>query len=177
MKKLLIALSITLIYAASLWANPEDASSKDQPEKPAVAKAGKASNDDRAKQRGETRMLQHLLQMPQSDLGKLRETIERIEQMTPEEKKLLSDRIGKLEKMEPDQIQAMRERYEAIDPATRESMRQRWLDMTPEERHEWRQKLRDMSPEARDELFKEQGFLPAPNKGPRGPKPPSPSEE
>jgi len=77
--------------------------------------------------------------------------------------------------MPPERIEAMRERFQAIDPETREAMRQRWMEMTPEARREWRHKLRAMSQEARAEVFEEQGFLPAPGKRPKGEKPP-PSE-
>jgi len=135
---------------------------------------GSASAPDQQK---ETRMLHHLLKMPPEELAALRQTIERIERMTPEEKALLRDRIARLEDMPPERIQAMRQRYQAIDPETRVSMRQRWLEMTPEARREWRQKLRELTHEERDQVFKEQGFLPAPGKPPKGDKPPPPEAQ
>lgn len=125
----------------------------------------------------ETRMLHHLLQVPDEDLAALRQTIERIEQMSPEEKAQLRERIGKLEKMPPERIEAMRERFEAIDPEIRETMRRRWMEMTPAARREWRDKLRTMSHEERAQVFEEQGFLPAPGRRPNGPKPLAPEGE
>lgn len=159
MKKPLIILTIALLCAWPLLAKPPQGSGR-PPES--------AQN--------ETRMLQHLLAMDPQDLAKLRQTIERIEQMSPEEKALLRERIGKLEKMKPENVEAMRQRFQAIPEETRETMRQRWLEMTPDERRDWRQKLRNMSQEERAEVFKEQGFLPAPggkqSKGERPPPPP-----
>lgn len=121
----------------------------------------------------ETRLLQHLLEMDDSQLANLRQTIERIEKMPPEEKARLRERIGKMHKMDPEHIEAIREQYEAIPKAQREAMRHRWTSMTAEERAEWRQKLREMSPEEREAVFEEQGFMPPqPGKDRKGPRPP-----
>jgi hypothetical protein len=123
---------------------------------------------------GETRLLQHLLQMNDAELVNLRQTVERIEKMSPQEKTLLRERIGKFDSMAPGKVDEMRKKFEAIP--------------------EWRKKLKEMSPAKRKAVFKEQGFMaPHPHhhkKGPRsqrpdgkepqsgrGPKPDAESEE
>lgn len=139
---------------------------------------------------GEARMLNHLLSMDQAQLTELRQTIERIEKMSPEEKQLLRQRIGKLQDMPPERVEALRERFEAIPKETRDAMRDKWQSLSPEERREWRQKLRDMSHEERADTFEQEGFFPdfgkGPGKGPGkgsgkpprdGQKPPRPIEE
>ena len=157
--KTLIAIVLTLLTALPLWADPP-----------------KDSRDpSQSMQRG-TRMLQHFLKIEPADLVNLRQTIERIERMTPEEKQKLRMRIGELEQMRPERVKAMRERFESIPREKREAMRQSWLDLPPEERQEWHQKLRVMSPEQRQELLNEQGFLPNPGKAHKGKMPPLPPE-
>ena len=118
----------------------------------------------------ETRMLHNLLKMPDQDLSALRQTIERIESMDAEEKERMRVRIGKLEQMTPERVDALRERFKAIDPETRAAMRDRWIEMAPEVQRKWRDKLRDMTPEERAEVFEEEGFLPSSGKRPKGPK-------
>jgi hypothetical protein len=121
----------------------------------------------------ETGLLQRLLQMEDNELAKLRQTIQRIEKMSAEEKAHLHERIGKMHEMDPKRIQAMREKYEAIPKEQREAMRQRWLAMTPQQRLEWRKKLKQMSPYERKAVFGELGFMPTPpDKGKKGPRPP-----
>ena len=120
---------------------------------------------------GETRILHHLLQMDDQGLANLRQTIERIENMSPEEKAQLRDRIGKIDKMPPEKVDAMRKKYEAIPKEQREAMRKRWMEMSPEERKEWREKLRSMSHEERAAVFEEQGFMaPRPKHDKKGPR-------
>lgn len=155
-----IVLVLALVCALPVWANPPK-DSKGPPE---------------SAQR-ETRMLQQLLKMKPAELANLRQTIERIECMTSEEKEKLRKRIGELDQMRPERVKAMRERFEAIPRETRDAMRQRWLDLPPEERHEWHKKLRTMSREERQAVLKEQGFLPTPGKAHKAKKPPSLSEE
>ena len=125
----------------------------------------------------ETRMLHNLLKMPDQDLSALRQTIERIEAMDAEEKERLRGRIGRLEQMTPERVDALRERFKAIDPETRAPMRDRWMEMAPEVQRDWRDKLRNMTPEERADVFEEEGFLPAPAKRPKGPKPPKTKSE
>jgi len=161
MKRPLICFSLLLIATGALFGTSP--------------KGTEAPREDAAPTREErhreTRMLQHLLKMEDAELAKLRQTIERIERMTPEEKENLRERIGKMERMTPERIEAMRERFKAIPPETREAMCKRWFEMSPEDRREWRRKLREMSPEERADAFEKQGFLPPPGKSHKGPKP------
>lgn len=119
---------------------------------------------------GETRILQHLLQMNDEQLVNLRQTIERIEKMSPEEKTQLREHIGRIHKMSPGKVDEMRKKFEAIPQEQREAMRERWMGLSPEERAEWREKLRSMPPEERKAVFQEQGFMaPRPHKNKKGP--------
>jgi len=160
MKTPLITLFLALLCALPLWANQ--------------AKDSKGLPKD---SQGETRMLQQLLKMEPAGLADLRQTIERIEQMTSDEKEKLRKRVEELNQMRPERVKAMRDRFESIPREDREAMRQRWLNLPPEERQEWHQKLRAMAPEERQKVLKEQGFLPTPGKAHRGKKPPRPPEE
>ena len=128
----------------------------------------------------EPRMLMHLLTMSNDELARARETIERIEALSPEERKEMRQRLSKFQKMDSERREAHRKRFQSISKEEREAMRQRWFDMSPEERIEWRKKLRDMSAEERLDAFKEQGFLPSqakhatasPEEAGKGPPPP-----
>ncbi len=160
MKTPLITLFLALLCALPLWANQ--------------AKDSKGLPKD---SQGETRMLQQLLKMEPAGLADLRQTIERIEQMTSDEKEKLRKRVDELNQMRPERVKAMRDRFESIPREDREAMRQRWLNLPPEERQEWHQKLRAMDPEERQKVLQEQGFLPTPGKAHRGKKPPRPPEE
>jgi hypothetical protein len=135
------------------------------------ASTAQPGNHQRNRPGAETRLLQQLLHMEDQQLTNLRQTIERIEQMTPEEKAQLRGRIGTIRKMPPEKVDAMRKQYKAIPKEQRQAMRQRWLELSPEQRAEWRGKLRDMSHEERTAAFQQQGFLPPPphrdKKGPR----------
>ena len=160
MKTPLITLFLALLCALPLWANQAE-DSKGLPKD----------------SQGETRMLQQLLKMEPAGLADLRQTIERIEQMTSDEKEKLRKRVGELNQMRPERVKAMRDRFESIPREDRDAMRQRWLNLPPEERQEWLQKLRAMDPEERQKVLQEQGFLPTPGKAHRGKKPPRPPEE
>ena len=160
MKTPLITLFLALLCALPLWANQ--------------AKDSKGLPKD---SQGETRMLQQLLKMEPAGLADLRQTIERIEHMTSEEKEKLRKRVGELNQMRPERVKAMRDRFESIPREDRDAMRQRWLNLPPEERQEWHQRLRTMGPEERQKVLVEQGFLPTPGKAHKGKKPPSPPEE
>jgi len=148
----------------------------------AATSAGAQGVNDRASEGraqpgsgGETRMLQHLLQMNDAELVNLRQTVERIEKMSPQEKAQLRERISKFDNMAPGKVAAMRKKFEAIPRKQRETMRKRWMEMSPEQRAEWRTQLNEMSPAERKALFEEQGFMAPPphnhKKGPRAKRP------
>ena len=138
-----------------------------KPERPTQRQGGGHG----AKGGGESRLLQHLLQMDDEQLSNIRQTVERIEKMPPEERKKMRERIGKMQEMPPEKVEAMREKFKAIPPEQRDAMRQRWMDMPHEERMEWRNKLKNMSPEERKAAFEDEGFLaPPPNRDKKGPR-------
>ena len=144
---------------------------------PLCANQAKGSKDLPKDSQGETRMLQQLLKMEPAGLADLRQTIERIEQMTPDEKEKLRKRVSEFDQMRPERVKAMRERFESIPREDREAMRQRWLSLPLEERQEWHQKLRAMDLEERQKVLNEQGFLPTPGKARKSKKPPRSPEE
>ncbi|MFU8847705.1 MAG: DUF3106 domain-containing protein [Opitutales bacterium] len=145
----------------------------------ALPQATLAQNADNGR---ESRMLMHLLKMDGAELQRLRETVERIEAMSPEERANMRERLGKLQKMDPERRKALCERYQSMPKEKREAMRQRWMEMSPEERSEWREKLRSMSPEERIDAMDAAGIMPPRHRGkmraeqgpPSGDKGPSP---
>lgn len=108
----------------------------------------------------EARVLHQLLKMERHELTRLRETIERIEKMSPEEKTILSKRIHKIRQMPREQLEAMRQNFNAIPKETREAMRARWMEMNPAERAKLRARLKEMTPKERQATFEEDGVLP-----------------
>lgn len=126
----------------------------------------------------ESRMLGHLLAMENAQLAKLRETIERIEQMPPEEKEAMRMRLKQMNKMDPNKVDAMRERFKQIPQEDREAMRKHFTDMSFEERKALREKLRNMTPEERQAYADENGLPHPPHfkKGPKGGKGDRPAE-
>ena len=148
----------------------------------AVTSVGAQEVNDRASEGraepgsgAETRMLQHLLQMNDAELVNLRQTVERIEKMSPQEKAQLRERISKFDNMAPGKVAAMRKKFDAIPKEQRETMRKRWMEISPEQRAEWRTQLNAMSPAERKALFEAQGFMAPPphnhKKGPRAKRP------
>ena len=108
----------------------------------------------------ETRILHKLLSMDDAELAKLRQTVERIEKMSPEERAQLRARIGEFSTMPPEAVERLRKNFRAIPKEQREAMRARWMEMSPQERAEQRARVRAMSPEEREIFFEERGFLP-----------------
>lgn len=108
----------------------------------------------------ESRVLMQMLRMNDAELAKLRETVQRIEAMSPEERTRMREHLKQLREMEPEAQAKLRERVESIPEAEREKMRQRWKEMSREERMAWRQKLKAMTPEERRAAMAEVGFVP-----------------
>jgi len=114
--------------------------------------------------------------MDDSELTQLRQTIERIEAMSEEERANMRKKLGKLQKMDPEKLQNLRDRIKSIPEEQRARMRQRWFEMSPRERQDWRSKLREMSPEDRASTMEAAGFLPSRPKD-RGPANSGPPED
>jgi|GEM_PF-700153 len=166
--KLLPLILSMLIAASSSFAQD---TSPDVPEHPRQRQGGGPGQGQGAhKGGGESRLLQHLLEMDDAQLTSIRQTIERIEKMSPEEKQKMRERIGKMHDMPSGNVEAMRQKFKKIPQEQREAMRERWIEMTPEERAQWRDKLRSLSPEERKAVFEEQGFrAPHPKRDKKGP--------
>jgi hypothetical protein len=128
----------------------------------------------------ESRLLQHLLSMDAKELANLRQTVERIEKMSPADRDKMRRRMKDMDAMEPGKVEAMRQYYQSIPKETREAMRRNWDAMSTEERADWRRRLRDLSPAERLRVFQEEGFLPGgrprqkPSDSPSGKKPATP---
>ena len=111
----------------------------------------------------ESRLLLHLLNMDANQIQEIRETIQRIETMQPEEKQALAQRIQRLHDMPTKTLEDLRRGYASIPPEQRLAMRQRWSAMTDAERKLWREKMSTLTPQQRIELYKTQKFLPGHN--------------
>ncbi|CAA6677896.1 MULTISPECIES: DUF3106 domain-containing protein [unclassified Lentimonas] len=157
--QLLPLLLSALITATSSFA--QDTAPEKKPERPSQRQSRDAG-PGKTKGGGESRLLLHLLEMDDAQLASIRQTVERIEKMPPEERQKMRERIGKMRDMPPEKVEAMREKFKAIPQEQREAMRERWMSMTHEERNEWRDKLKRMSREDRNAVFEEQGFLAPP---------------
>ncbi len=112
------------------------------------------------KQAGESRMLMHLLKMDDAELGKLRETVERIEAMSPEERARKRQQLKQLRQMDPGKRERLRQHFQSISEDQRREMRQRWNEMSPEERRAWRMKLRGMNPKGRAKAIQDADLIP-----------------
>lgn len=108
----------------------------------------------------ESRLLLQLLKMDHTQIQELRQTIERIDAMTPEEKETFTQRIQALHRLSRADVENLRKGYQAIPEAERKLMRDRWNAMPPETRKNWREQLEKMNPQARMETYKREGFLP-----------------
>ncbi len=111
------------------------------------------------------RLLMHLLKMDTAELTELRRTLERIEAMSPEEKKAFSKSVQRLQNMPPETAQKLHHGYHSIPPEQREAMLQRWREMTPEQRHEWRERMNALEPAERLKQIQKEGILPGPRYG------------
>jgi uncharacterized damage-inducible protein DinB len=83
-------------------------------------------------------VLDRLLSMPPEYLTRIRQAIERIEEMTEEERQSMRERLREFRHFSPEQRQAMRDQ---------------WRQMSPEER---REKVRELRERHWDQFFGEQ---------------------
>ncbi len=95
-------------------------------------------------------MLEKLLDMPPEKLTELKQSIERIEAMSLEEKDALRKRISKFKKIDPAKQNEMRKAFENIPPQEREKLRKHWKDLTPEQRQAEATLIKNMTPAERD---------------------------
>ncbi|MGC6454892.1 MAG: DUF3106 domain-containing protein [Coraliomargaritaceae bacterium] len=147
-----ILLLLCLIFSGQSFAQSESTSEKVTP--PAHQPGKKPLRST------ESRLLQHFLSMDQAELAKIRQTLERIEKMSPEERAGLRKRMKEMQASDPAKVEAMRQYYQSIPKETREAMRQRWDAMTADQRADWRRRLQGLSQTERLRVFEEEGFLP-----------------
>ncbi|MDX2110182.1 MAG: DUF3106 domain-containing protein [Verrucomicrobiota bacterium] len=94
-------------------------------------------------------LLNEFLALPPEKLARIRQTVESIEKMSPEEREKLSKAVGQFFKMHPDQQQSLARRFEKLTPADRELIREHWLKLSPQERDAERQRLQQLTPSER----------------------------
>lgn len=136
------------VATATSFSQPKDQGNRDRAFQANEAPQGPQAG---AGNRGE--LLARLLEMDADQLAQLRQTIERVENMTPAEKERAQARVKRVQKLPPERVKAMRERYQSIPAEKRAQMRQRLNQMTPEEREAWREKMRATSPEKRRQMM------------------------
>jgi len=156
----LILLIAGLAFGANAHASPDE---WERPERkdnmreygPPQRNEGKERPNDAQLEEGhKLEMLERFLDMPPERLAQIRETIERVESMSDEEKERMRDQIAEYREMHQNKRRKLLEAFERVPKEEREEMRDYWNSLSPEERKEQRQKLREMSPEERKEWRK-----------------------
>jgi len=102
----------------------------------------------------EMTMLDRFLKLPPDNLRRIRQTIEKIENMSSEEKENLRNQLQAYKRLHPRQQEDLRNRFDHIPSENRAIMRQRWLQMTADERIAERRKVQQLSPEERREFHR-----------------------
>ncbi len=102
----------------------------------------------------EMTMLDRFLRLPPDKLRRIRQTIEKIENMSSEEKENLRNQLQAYKRLHPRQQEDLRKRFDSIPSEERAIMRQRWLQMTAEERIAERRKVQHLSPEERRQFHR-----------------------
>ena len=98
---------------------------------------------------GQLRMIEQLLKMDNEELARIRMTIERIEQMEPQQKERLLTRIQGFQDVDNERRIIVRREMRQMSPDDRDILRA-WLSrMTPEERQQNTQKLDDLTAQER----------------------------
>ncbi len=94
-------------------------------------------------------LLDQFLSLPPERLVLIRQTIESIEKMQPQEKENLRKAVDQFFRLHPDQQQSLTLSWQQMSPADRELLRRRWLQLTPAEREEERKKTKALTPAQR----------------------------
>ena len=113
------------------------------------------SPDEYSKKIHEMAMLDQFLRLPPEKLQLIRQTIEKIESMSPDEKESLRNQLQAFKRLHPRQQEDIRKRFDRIPSEDRAIMRQHWLQMTTEERVAERRKVQQMSPEERHQYHRD----------------------
>lgn len=121
---------------------------------PPVDNFAALSPAEQKKKMQEIAMLDRFLKLPPDKLRRIRQTIEKIENMSFEEKEILRNQLQAYKSLHPRQQEDLRKRFDRLPSEERAIMRQRWLQMTAEERIAERIKIQQLSPEERRQFHK-----------------------
>lgn len=94
-------------------------------------------------------VVERFLNMPPEKLAMIRSLIERIEQMTPEEKERLRERIREVRSMDGERQRHLMDTYRGMPWQDRVILRQYWQSLSPEQQQLYREELMQMTPEER----------------------------
>lgn len=94
-------------------------------------------------------VLERLLNASPDKLARLRELIIKIENMSPEDKAQMRERIEQFHELNGTQRRGAMRRMEHIPPQDRRVLMRHWLRLPPEQARAERQRLLQMSPEER----------------------------
>ncbi len=117
-------------------------------------------------------LVERFLSLPPERLSEVRNSIELIQKMSPEEKERIKQQIGKFKRMPHVERKKMHDRWSAVSEERRTKMRNHWLNMSEEDRRAEREKLRTMTHEERRWYFRE--TFGAPEEMPPPPPPSAP---
>ena len=97
----------------------------------------------------EMRLLHRFLSLPPERLQHLRETIERIENMSTEEKDELRSKIQEFHRLNATQRRRLEQTWKEMPSESRQKLHHHWQGMSPTERRRERRKLGQMNREER----------------------------
>ena len=97
----------------------------------------------------EMMLVDRFLKLPPERISHMRQTLERLEKMTADEKESLRQRIQQYKRLHPREQSQLHRNWERVSPEHRALMRQRWQEMSEEERRLEREKVQKMSADDR----------------------------
>ncbi|MFP6855534.1 MAG: DUF3106 domain-containing protein [Opitutales bacterium] len=98
-------------------------------------------------------MLKRLLEMPPDRLSTLKATISRIENLSPEEKKRLAQRLENFGRMPPHEQRKLHENFRADERKRWDAFHLRHKDLPPEQRNRELQRVHSLPPHERRIYF------------------------
>lgn len=99
-------------------------------------------------------LLDKFLGLPDEKLALMRRTIERIEQMTPEQRAELRERIQYFRKLKPEQQTEIKQNLSSMSWHERRALQEKWLSMSTEQQISERERLQMMTPDERHQYFR-----------------------
>jgi hypothetical protein len=101
----------------------------------------------------EMMLVDRFLRLPPERISHMRQTLERLEKMTADEKESLRQRIQQYKSLHPREQSQLHRNWERVSSEHRERMRQRWREMSEKERRLEREKVQKMSAEERRDYY------------------------